>query len=181
MGSGFVPSGIYDTRVALLAAVLAETDAYADFVGATVAAEGVAGMYFHGIDRRELIDNEENFPARMVIWQVSDDFERYSTQAGGATFRTRGGIEMIVESNTPEAYLRNTPAAKNWIWGVVQGMLAEMELLFGQVDADTGIQRPEIRSHSLVAGPYRESEGAVDETGASYDYVGVAVKFELRN
>lgn len=181
MGSGFVPSGIYDTRVAELAAVMAETAAYETLVGEEVADLGVAGMYFHGIDRRELEDNEEDFPDQMVIWQTGEDFERYSTQSGGATFKIRGSVEVIIEANTPAQYVRNTPAAKNWLWGIVQTMLLEMEVLFGTYNADTGVPRPEIRSHSVVAGPYRECEAATEDGGVNFDYVGVAVKFDLRN
>lgn len=181
MGSGFTPSGIFDTRLGELAAVLAETDAYVDFVGEEVASLGVPGMYFHGIDRRELQDNEEDFPEAFVIWQLGDDFERYSLQAGGAPYHMRGGVELIIEANTPAEYLRNTPAAMNWIWGIAQGMVAEMETLFGRVN-DSGMQRPEIRSIRLAAAPYRESEGATEDAeGVNFDYVGVAVRFEYRN
>lgn len=182
MGSGFVPSDDWSVRLGMLASVLAETDAYADFVGVEVAALGAAGMYYHGLDRRELEDAEEDFPEAMVIWQLGEDFGFRSLQAGGAPFHARGSAEMIVEATTPAEFARNTPAAKNWLMGQVVAMVEEMKLLFGRVNTETGVQRVEVSAVDLLAGPYRESEWATeDEEGVSYDYVGVAIRFEFRN
>lgn len=169
MGSGFVPSGIYGGKLGAMAAILAETDAYETFVGEVIAATGTSGMYFYGIDRRDLAANDEEFPAAFVMWDWAQNFEKYSTQAGGVEFKFRGGVILTIEADTPVDYVNNTPGAMNWILGHAQDMVRGMELLFGHQG------RQEVAAHRVIEGPYREFErGAVD-------YCGVVIQFELRN
>lgn len=167
-GSGFVPSGIYGAKLAVMAGLLAETDAYEAFVGEEVAELGAQGMYFYGIDRRDLEANDEDFPAAFVIWSFGEDFEKYSTQSGSAEFKFRGSVTLTIEATTPEDYARDTPGAYNWIMEQAQDMVREMELLFGQ-------EIQEVSAHRVVEGPYREAESGVE------DYVGLTIEFQLRN
>lgn len=169
MGSGFVPSGRFGGKLAAMAGILAETDAYADFVGATVAADGAEGMYFYGIDRRDLAANDETFPAVFVIWDYADDTEWHSTQAGGGTYKIRGACTLVLEADTPSEYAHDTPGAYNWIMNHAGAMVGEMEALFGVAG------RQEISRHQVMEGPYRECESG------EVDYCCVVIKFEFRN
>lgn len=169
MGSGFVPSGIYGAKLGAMAALLAETDAYADFVGAEVAALGAAGMYFYGLDRRELAANNEGFPDAFVIWDFGEDYEKYSTNAGGGTFKFRGTVVLTIEANTPAEFAADTPGAYDWIFNHMQAMVGEMEAIFN----DMGKQ--EVAAHRKLEGPYRESEAGVA------DYCCITWSFDLRN
>lgn len=168
-GSGFVPSGIYGGKLGAMAGILAETDAYEDFVGSAIASDGASGMYFYGIDRRDLEANDEVFPEAFVMWEWGEDFEKYSTQAGGAGYKFRGSVVLVIEADTPSAYLNDTPGAMNWILGQAQAMVGEMELLFGYDG------RQDIDAHRVIEGPRREYEKG--ET----DYCSVVIEFELRN
>lgn len=168
-GSGFVPSGILGgEKLGAMAAILAETDAYADFVGEEVAALGDDGMYFHGIDVRELDQAEEPWPPAFVIWSLGSDFELYSTQAGGTCFKARGSVTLAIEADTPEEFAVNTPGAYNWIDGHMSAMVGEMMALFG-----VGPNQ-EIDSIRVVEGPFRVAEKGRE------DYCGMVVAFELR-
>lgn len=169
MGSGFVPSGIYGGKLGAMAGILAETAAYADFVGDTVAADGAAGMYFYGIDRRDLAANNETFPSAFVIWSWGDDFEKFSTQAGGTEFQFRGSVTLTIEANTPEEFLRNTPGAHNWLMEHMQAMVRGMELLWGWQG------RQGVGAHRVVDLPFREVESGVS------DYCCMTVAFTLRD
>lgn len=168
MGSGFVPSSRNGEKLAAMAAILAETDAYDDFVGDVIGALGTAGMYFYGIDRRELLANGETFPAAFVIWDRDAQHEWRSRNDGGQTFKFNGGVVMILEADTPSAYAEDTPGALNWIVEQCDAMVEEMEPLFG-VGA-----RQDVAAHGIIEGPYREKE-----TG-EHDYLCIVYRFELR-
>lgn len=168
MGSGFVPDTRNGQKLAMMAAILAETDAYEDFVGAEIAADGAQGMYYYGIDRRDLAANDETFPAAFVIWDRGPSYRWVSTQAGGTQFKFQGDVVMILEADTPEEYANDTPAALNWIVEQCDAMVGEMELLFGQGG------RQDVASHEILEGPYREREGGV------HDYVCLVYRFGLR-
>lgn len=168
MGSGFVPSTKNGAKLAAMAEILAETDAYADFVGAAVAATGTAGMYYYGIDRRDLEADEATFPAAFVIWDRGESYRWQSTQQGGTEFRFQGDVVMILEADTPEEFLTNTPAALNWMVEQCDAMVGEMEQLFG-VGA-----RQDVASHEILEGPYRERESG------AHDYVCIVYRFGLR-
>ena len=184
-GSGFVPSDLIGARMGLMARILAATDAYAAFVGAeapetpeevTALAEG---MYFDGIDRRDLIaqateeeieevSEADLFPPAFVIWGCGDDAEFFSTQAGGTSFKWRGSVTLTVEADTPEEFWRNTPGAYNWIRGQVSAMLLEMKEFFGDQEGHQDVDS------FRWEGPYRspESDGR--------DFVSMVVVFDLR-
>jgi hypothetical protein len=168
-GSGFVPSGIYGAKLGAMAAILAETAAYATFVGEEVAELGAAGMYFYGLDRRELALVEESFADAFVIWDFGEDYEKYSTQGGGVTYKFRGSLVLTIEANTPAEFAGNTPGAYDWIFNHMQAMVGEMEALFGAAG------RQEIDAHRKLEGPYRESEAGVS------DYCCCTWAFDLRN
>lgn len=169
MGSGFVPSGRYSAKMGRLAAILAETDGYLAFVGATIYADGASGMYFYGVDVRDLTAAAETWPAAYVVWDFGEDFERYSVQAGGGCFRYRGTINCTFEADTPALYAEDTPGALNWFMGKVEAMLGDMEDLFG-VGA-----REEVARIVPIEGPFRSPESDED------DFLTVTFAFEPRN
>lgn len=169
MGSGFVPSGRYGGKLAAMADILAETDAYADFVGDTIAADGTSGMYYYGIDRRDLEANDETFPAAFVIWDFSESTEWYSTCSGGGTYKIKGAATLVLEADTPEEFAKDTPGALNWIMNHAGAIVGEMEDLFGTES------RQEISKHRVIEGPYRESESGTT------DYCCIVIEFEFRN
>lgn len=168
MGSGFTPNTRNGEKLAAMAGILLETDAYADFVGAEVAADGVEGMYFYGIDRRDLEANEEVFPAAFVIWDRGATHRWNSTQQGGTEFRFTGDVVLVLEADTPEEFERDTPGALNWIVEQGDAMVGEMEQLFGLGG------RQDVAAHEILEGPFRERESGV------HDYVSIVYRFELR-
>lgn len=171
MGSGFVPGDLIGARMGRMASILATCPAYEAFVGEDVAELGASGMYFDGLDRRDLMEAEEEvFPAAFVIWANGDDVKFFSTQGGGASFKWQGSVTMTVEGDTPEIYARNTPGAYNWIRGHVSAMLLEMKAQFG-VGPDS-IQ--DVESFFVLDGPYRSPES--DDR----DYCSMTIGFELR-
>lgn len=169
MGSGFVPATQNGEKLAAMAAILNETDAYADFVGATIAAQEVAGMYFFGIDRADLEANNETFPEAFVIWDRGANYRWRCTNSGGGTPRFEGSVVMVLEADTPAEYVRNTPAALNWIVEQCDAMVFEMQDLFGLAG------RQEVAAHGIIEGPYREHEKG------RHDYVCLVYGFDLRN
>lgn len=169
MGSGFTPATQNGEKLAAMAAILAETDAYADFVGDTIAGDGVSGMYFFGIDRADLEANDETFPAAFVIWDRGATYRWRSTQSGGDTYRFEGQVVMVLEADTPVEHVRNTPAALNWIVEQCDAMVWEMTPLFGLAG------RQEVAGHGIIEGPYREHEKG------RHDYLCLVYGFDLRN
>jgi len=168
-GSGFVPDDLIGRRMGLMAAILAECAAYASFVGATIAADGAAGMFYDGIDRRDLlVEEDEVFPAAFVIWANDPKVKFYSTQGGGISYKFNGGITMTIEADTPAEFKYNTPQAYNWIREHASAMLMEMKTKFA-VGA-----RQDVESFSVIEGPYRSAEG--DDR----DYVSMTILFEMR-
>jgi hypothetical protein len=168
MGSGFTPNTRNGEKLAAMAAILLETDAYADFVGSVVAAEGVEGMYFYGIDRRDLEANDESFPAAFVIWDRGPTHRWQSTQQGGTQFRFSGDVVLVLEADTPEEFAADTPGALNWIVEQCDAMVGEMEQLFGVGG------RQDVSAHEILEGPFRERESG------TFDYVSIVYRFELR-
>lgn len=167
MGSGFVPSGIYGAVLGNFAGILAETDAYEAFVGATIAADGASGMYFYGIDRREL---GEDFPAAYVVWDWAEDFGRYSTTGGGRAYKNEGQIILSIEADTPAAYLDDTHGAMNWIANHASAMVGDMEKLFGVGG----------RALCLEHKPF-ELPDRIRESGKQDDFVGMSVIFTVHS
>lgn len=168
-GSGFVPDDLIGRRMGLMAAILAECTAYADFVGAEIAALNASGMYYDGIDRRDLlVEEDEVFPAAFVIWANDPKVKFYSTQGGGISYKFSGGITMTIEADTPAEFKYNTPAAYNWIREHASAMLMQMKTKFATGD------RQDVESFSVIEGPYRSPEG--DDR----DYVSMTILFEMR-
>lgn len=167
MGSGFVPSGVYGAILGHFAGILAETDSYEAFVGATVAADGASGMYFYGIDKRE---TDTAFPAAFVVWDWGEEFQRSSTTGGGHAYKTHGEITLTIEADTPGAYVDDTPGAMNWLANHMSAMVGEMETLFGLAGRSLCLE------HRPVDRP-----GRVRESGTGDDYVGMSVAFSVHS